>query len=325
MHISERIIENRPIIAILGSTASGKTSAAINLAQSLPGEIISADSMAVYRGLDIGTAKPTSAQQALIPYHLIDVADPIEEFQVSQFQTLAKAAHEQIKQRGMWTIVAGGTGFYVKALLDDMSLTSSPRSPEIRDELEAMSVKHGPGHLHEYLTRVDAVAANRIHPNDKLRLVRALEVFLVTGIPISEHQAIDQAQRKSLLSIKFGLFLDDAELHRRIETRVELMIKEGFLQEVQNLMGVGLSGLEPAMTGLGYKELVLHLRGDLRLEDAIEEIKKRTRQYAKRQRTWFKADKEIMWVDVTHLEPDAISEQLLRLISDHMNSRSTGR
>lgn len=291
-------VEMEPIIAIMGPTATGKTDVGIAVAKAVNGEIISADSMAVYTGMDIGTAKPDTEAQSRIQFHLLDIAEPDEPFHVSRFRELALEALKQIDERGKKPLLVGGTGLYVRALLDGFGLTQTPANPLLRESLNREAEEIGAPALHTRLATLDPVAAGRIHPNDRVRIVRALEVYQVTGRPLSEQQAEDAAQRQKLPSVKFGLRATSDELARRIDARVDRMMELGLVREVQNLLDKGFGSSLPPLGGLGYKETITYLSGDCSLEQSTEEIKRNTRRFAKRQMTWFRAEPDLIWIDV---------------------------
>lgn len=286
------------VLAVVGPTATGKTEVGILLAETLGGEIISADCMAVYRGMDIGTAKPTLEQQRRVRFHLIDVCTPNEPFSVAQFQQLALEAIRQIRQRGALPIVVGGTGLYVKALLDGFHIPPAPAQEALRQQLWQEARKSGSAVLHARLQAVDPQAAARIHPNDAVRIIRALEVYHVTGRPISEWQQqhpppeIGRARR-------FGLTMPREMLYTRINQRVEQMMAQGWLEEVRQLLEAGYSPELPAMRSLGYAQLVQVIQGKLPLDTAVSLIQRETRRFAKRQLTWFRADRQIEWIDAS--------------------------
>lgn len=306
----------RPIIAILGPTATGKTAAAIALAELLEGEIISADSMAVYRGLDVGTAKPTVEEQKQATFHLIDVADPRETFNAAQFNELASRTLNEIRVRGKQSVLAGGTGLYVRAFLEGYGLTATPADPVLREQLNREAREQGTAALYERLRSLDPEAAARIHINDRIRIVRALEVCITTGAPISEQHRSDAEQRKRRPAMKFGLTARREELYRRIDARVDRMISLGLESEVRSLMGRGLDASTQSLRSLGYKEMVGYISGESDMEAAIETIKQNTRRFAKRQLTWFRADKEIEWIDVEDKSPAEVA-QLIAARIDH--------
>jgi tRNA dimethylallyltransferase len=278
----------------VGPTATGKTDAGIAVALRVGGEVLTADSMQVYKLMDIGTAKPTLQERKGVPHHLIDLVYPDEPFSVAAYQAAARAKIEEVFGRDRVPLLVGGTGLYVKSLLDSYYFVPVEPSPVLRAELQARELKE-PGSLRAYLERVDPAAASKIHPNDLRRTVRALEVFLQTGEPISRswgHTA------PPFDVVMFGLAGDREWLYSRIDRRVTDQVKNGLVEEVAALLDRGYDEGCPAMQGLGYKELVPHLRGVYSLEEAVEMIRGNTRRFAKRQFTWFRPDRRIIWLDV---------------------------
>ncbi len=284
------------IVIVLGPTASGKTELAIRLAESFDGEIVNADSMQVYRGMDIGTAKPSLEERRRIPHHLIDIVDPDEDFSASDFRREASRAIADIHGRGKRAIVVGGTGLYIKALLK--GLVDSPSGEEtIRRELEETAERLGGAELLRRLAEVDPETAGRLHPNDRVRIIRALEVYLQTGRPISRFREEHDFAGDYYDSLKLGIAVERGELYRRIEERVDRMMAEGFPEEVRGLLARGYTAQLKPFRAIGYKEMCVHLSGACTLEEAVRLIKRDTRRYAKRQMTWFKQDQEIYWVE----------------------------
>jgi tRNA dimethylallyltransferase len=287
-----------PLLVIVGPTASGKTEVALRLAEQFGAEIVSADSVQVYRGLDIGSAKPTPAERARVPHHLIDVADPDEQFDAAAFRRLAAAAIEDIAGRGKRAVVAGGTGLYIRALLGGLA-PSPPRDPERRRRLMLEAKREGREALWSRLEALDPETAARIHPRDLVRVVRALEVIESSGRTLSALLAEHAFGERRYPYTKIGLRVARGELYRRIDARVAAMLSGGWLTEVRALLE--RYGPEAAaLQSLGYRQLVAHLRGDLSLEEAQGLIARETRRYAKRQLVWFRAEPEVLW-----LEPQA--------------------
>jgi tRNA dimethylallyltransferase len=286
------------IIAIIGPTAAGKTEIGIALAQQLNGEILSADSMAVYRGMDIGTAKPDSKQQSAVRFHLIDIAEPDERFSAAEYNLHADTALKDISLRGKQPILVGGTGFYIRAFLENFSLTGAPCNQELRRQLEEEGSINGLPFLHSRLQKLDPEAAKRIHPNDKMRIVRALEVCIGTGEPISAQQNRDRQNRVKRSSIKFALHLSREELYQRIDARVEHMLAAGLEQEVRGLLERGFSSDCTSMRSLGYKEMCSFIRGEMDFRASVDAIKQNTRKFSKRQLTWFRAETDLIWLNI---------------------------
>lgn len=290
-------MKKKPLIILTGPTAVGKTKASIGLAKAVDGEIISADSMQVYRHMDIGSAKIKPEEMEGIPHHLIDVLEPDDEFHVVKFQQLAKKAMREIWERGHIPIVTGGTGFYIQALLYDIDFDENEKEDACRKELEAYAREHGAEALHEKLALVDPASAEMIHPNNIKRVIRALEFYEQTGKRISEHNET-QRQRESPYAFAYFVLTDDrAHLYERINRRVDQMIEEGLVNEVQALKDKGYTKHLVSMQGLGYKEILDYLDGNCTLEEAIYTIKRDTRHFAKRQLTWFKRERDVIWIN----------------------------
>jgi tRNA dimethylallyltransferase len=301
------------ILIVAGPTATGKTGLAFELARRFDAEVISADSMQVYRGLDIGTAKPTPDELAGIPHHLIDVVDPDEPFDAASFVRLADAAIEDISKRGKRAIVAGGTGLYLRTLIH--GLQRGPRPvPEIRSEILKHVEKDGWPSLHEELRRRDPETAARLHPNDGVRILRALEVAAASGVPISEWQKQHRFKEERYDRLYLGLSRPRDKLSSRINRRVDHMMAGGFLEEVKGLIETGYGPHLKPMQGLGYRRLCEHLEGSLTLDEAVEKTKTDTRRFAKRQVTWFKKEQGLRWV------PPELSE-IVPLVASFWQSR----
>lgn len=302
-------MKKKPLIILTGPTAVGKTKASIGLAKAVDGEIISADSMQVYRHMDIGSAKIKPEEMEGIPHHLIDVLEPDDEFHVVKFQQLAKKAMREIWERGHIPIVTGGTGFYIQALLYDIDFDENEKEDACRKELEAYAREHGAEALHEKLALVDPASAEMIQPNNIKRVIRALEFYEQTGKRISEHNET-QRQRESPYAFAYFVLTDDrAHLYERINRRVDQMIEEGLVNEVQALKDKGYTKQLVSMQGLGYKEILDYLDGNCTLEEAIYTIKRDTRHFAKRQLTWFKRERDVIWINKQSFGYDA--EQIL--------------
>jgi tRNA dimethylallyltransferase len=285
------------MVLVLGVTASGKARLGFELARSLDGEIISVDSMKVYRRMDIGTAKASKEAQQQVRHHLIDVVEPSESFSVGLFLEKAQAAIEDIRSRGKTVVAVGGTALYIKALL--YGLFEGPGSDEgIRAELRAQAQREGTVRLHEALQRIDPEAASRIDRNDAKRIIRALEVYQLTGRPISTFQKQFDAEKPVHDWTLLGLRREKAEESRRMNARVKKMIDQGLVEEVKALLAEDKPLSRQARCAIGYAEIIEHLQGRINLEDAVEEIKKNTRRLAKGQRTWFKTFKGVRWIDV---------------------------
>lgn len=283
------------VIVICGPTGSGKTAAAIRLAVRFNGQIISADSMQIYRYMDIGTAKPTPLEQQRVPHHLIDVVAPDEPFNAARFADMAQNLISRLQPQGRVPFVVGGTGLYIKALLKGL-FQAEPVDPALRSRLKKEAAAHGAAFLHRRLGECDPVTARRIHPNDTYRILRALEIYELTGQSISQHQSDHGFSEKPFSVLKIGLDIDRIELYERINARVDQMMAAGLLQEVKNLLARGYAPTLKSMQSIGYRHLVDFIEGRLSWPEAIRTFKRDTRRYAKRQLTWFKADGEICWV-----------------------------
>ncbi len=299
------------IVVILGPTGVGKTAMALALVGRLGGEIISADSMQVYRGMDIGTAKPTPEERRRIAHHLLDVVDPDEPFDVSRYCALAQGAVARLHAEGKPVFVVGGSGLYIRALLG--GLIDGPGADEpLRLSLKEEGKRRGIPHLYEKLRERDTQAAARINPHDSVRIIRALEVLELTGRSIVDHQKDHRFRKQPYEVLKVGLTLEREELLARIDVRTERMIADGFVGEVQRLLERGYEPSLKPMQSLGYRHLAAYLAGEVDLEGAIRLIKRDTRRYAKRQMTWFAADQEILWL--APREIDAATERIGRFL-----------
>ncbi|MDR3295618.1 MAG: tRNA (adenosine(37)-N6)-dimethylallyltransferase MiaA [Clostridiales Family XIII bacterium] len=312
-------------IVVVGPTAVGKTRCAIEIAREFGGEIISADSMQIYKGLTIGSAKPDAAERAAAVHHLIDFADPAGDFSVAEYQKMARETLADVAGRGRLPVVAGGTGLYVNAILYDMDFSFLPKQAAVRERLAREASEYGSGRLHEKLRALDESAAERIHPNNLKKIIRALEI-LESG----EGREGQTAGRLRPFSESFtpwpgcdpcvfGLTTDRGRLYARIGRRVDRLMEAGLPEEVQGLLEAGLSDAHISMKGIGYKELLAHLRGECTLDEAAERIKMNSRRYAKRQLTWFKRYPGIRWFDLTPAgEAPEESEEALQDIFTHI-------
>ncbi len=309
----------QPLIILTGPTAVGKTKLSLRLARAVGGEIISADSMQVYRYMDIGTAKIRPEEMEGISHHLIDVLDPSEEFHVVKFQELAKKAMEQIRAAGHIPIVAGGTGFYIQALLYDIDFTEHPGQERLRRQLEAFAREQGREALHQRLAQVDPAAADQIHPNNVKRVVRALEFFHQTGEPISRHNQQERQKESPYQFVYFVLTDARSRLYQRIDSRVDQMLRDGLVEEVRSLKERGYTKDMVSMQGLGYKEILTYLDGGCSLEDAVYQIKRDTRHFAKRQITWFKRERDVTWIDLCDFDHD--EDKVLQKMLDLYHAR----
>ena len=305
------------VLALVGPTGSGKTRTAIRLCQALNAEIVSMDSMQVYRGMDIGTAKPTREELAAAPHHMIDVVEPDQMFTVSMYREMACEAIDDILARGRMPLLVGGTGLYLQAISYEMSLGDNCADHALREELHRIAVENdGPKRLHERLQRVDPASAEKLHPNDVRRVIRALEIYETSGRAKSA-QADEQRREGPYHVLVYGLSLPREMMYARINARVDEMVRNGLLDEVKGLLD---RGIEPrpeggAMQAIGYKEIVSALRGEMTMEQAVDLIKQGSRRYAKRQWTWFRHDPRTKWFDWTAYDSeDTLIYDLLRQI-----------
>lgn len=308
--------QKNKLIILTGPTAVGKTALSISLAKKIGGEIISADSMQVYKYLDIGSAKIKEAEMEGVPHHLIDALLPDEEFNVFCFQQMAKEAAEGIYGRGHIPIVVGGTGFYIQALLYDIDFSAEEDNSEIRAELEKAAAEHGTGYLYERLKEVDAASAAAIHPNNHKRILRALEFYQLNGFPISQHNEKERQKESAYRSCYFVLNDDRERLYQRINERVDSMMADGLLEEVTRLREMGCKRDMLSMQGLGYRELLSYLDGESALEEAVSQIKQNTRHFAKRQLTWFRREKNVVWIDKPDFDYD--NDKILNFMEEHI-------
>ena len=311
-------MRKQPLVILAGPTAVGKTRLSIALAKKIGGEIISADSMQVYKYMDIGSAKITKQEMDGVPHHLIDILEPSEEFNVVLFQQKCKEALQGIYERGHIPIVTGGTGFYIQALLRDIDFTDNEENKEYRESLECMAVEKGPELLHNMLCQVDPVSAREIHANNVKRVIRALEYYELTGEPISKHNEQERQKENAYNACYFVLNDLRERLYANIDLRVDLMLEQGLVEEVRRLRDMGCRRGMVSMQGLGYKEILDYLEGACSLEEAVYLIKRDTRHFAKRQLTWFKREPEVIWVNKNDLdyEDDRILEYMLEYLRE---------
>lgn len=310
----------RPLIILTGPTAVGKTKASIGLAKALNGEIISADSMQVYKHMDIGSAKIRPEEMQGIKHYLIDELEPDEEFHVVKFQQMAKAAIDEIHAKGQIPIVVGGTGFYIQALLYDIDFTENQEDSAYRKELEQLASEKGTEYLHEMLCKVDPMSANTIHANNVKRVIRALEFYQQTGEKISAHNEQERAKESPYDFCYFVLNDDRTHLYERINLRIDQMLEEGLIEEVQSLKDKGYTRDMVSMQGLGYKEILDYLNGKYSLEEAIYILKRDTRHFAKRQLTWFRRERDVIWIDKQSYNYD--EEKILEIMLEHIQERT---
>ena len=308
------ISENKRIVAVAGPTAAGKTEFAIEIAKAVDGEVVSCDSMQLYKFMDIGSAKPTPEQMAEVPHHLVDMIDPREEFSAARYQKLAKAAIEDISARGKVPVVCGGTGLYLESLVYDLDFAAEPGEPGSRGQYYRIAEEQGPDALYALLEEKSPESAARIHPNNIKRVVRALEAF-DSGKPVEDINTAPE-KTKDYDVILIGITRDREELYDRINRRVDVLMEMGLLDEVKMLTEMGLGYDDISMKGIGYKELIGYLDGEYDLDEAVRLIKRNTRRFAKRQMTWFKRYDDMKWFNVSEYESDKeCLEDMLRWLA----------
>lgn len=308
----------KPLVILTGPTAVGKTALSIRLAQWIHGEIISADSMQVYRRMDIGSAKVTPQEMDGVPHYLIDVLEPDEEFNVVAFQQMAKDALQQIYANNHIPIIAGGTGFYIQAILNDISFTETETDTVCRRRLEEQAREYGAAWLHERLRAVDPRSADEIHQNNVKRVIRALEFYEQTGSRISDHNETERQKQSPYNFAYFVLNMDRKKLYDRIELRIDRMLEQGLLEEVRKLQEEGCHEGMVSMQGLGYKEILAYLQGKCTLEEAVYILKRDTRHFAKRQLTWFRRERDVCWIEKEKYDYDEsrMLEAMLQILRE---------
>ena len=309
----------RPLIILTGPTAVGKTAASIGLAKAVDGEIISADSMQVYRGMDIGSAKISREEMGGIRHYLVDVLEPEEEFNVVKFQHLAKQAAEEIYSRNRIPIVVGGTGFYIQAVVKDIDFSQDTEKSSVRTELEKLAGEKGGEYLHQLLAQKDPESAQKIHPNNIKRVIRALEYYELTGEKISLHNEKEGEKLSPYNTAYFVLNDNRDRLYERIDRRVDQMLENGLVEEVRRLAQMGYTRDMVSMQGLGYKEILAYLDGECTLEEAVYVLKRDTRHFAKRQLTWFRREQEVIWVNKPDFDYD--DKKILEYILENCKKR----
>ena len=298
-------MNNRPLIILTGPTAVGKTALSIGLAKAVDGEIISADSMQVYRKMNIGTAKIQQSEMQEVRHHLIDILDPGEDFNVVLFKKYALEAMKDIYSRGKIPVVVGGTGFYIQALLYDINFEDNDNDMSYRAELQTLAAEHGNSYIHDMLAGVDPESAEKIHENNVKRVIRALEFYKKTGTKISEHNEAE-SQKESPYNFEYFVLNDDRQkLYDRIDRRIDIMLEDGLLDEVRSLVDEGYSRDLVSMQGLGYKEMIDYIQERYTLDEAVYTLKRDTRHFAKRQVTWFKREKQVTWVNKNEFDSEA--------------------
>ena len=310
----------RQIIVVAGPTAVGKTKYAIEIAKAFNGEVVSCDSMQLYKYMDIGSAKPTAEEQAQVKHWLVDEIDPKESFSVARYQEMAKACIEDIFSRGKTPVIGGGTGLYLNSLLYEMDFSNAPQDDELRQTLENEAELFGPEYLHNKLKEADPVAADRIHPNNVKKVIRALE-GAISGNTITDFKNC-QEKCKDYDTILIGLTRNRAELYDRINLRVDIMVEHGLFEEVEGLLQMGLEEADISMKGIGYKEIIEYFDGLYTKEEAIDLIKKNSRHLAKRQLTWFRRYDDMTWFDINNYENDeAAIEDIIQWVQAQKTNR----
>ena len=315
--------KSRPMIILAGPTAVGKTKLSIALAEAVGGEIVSADSMQVYRHMNIGSAKITREEMKGIPHHMIDILEPWEAFNVAVFKEKCEQCLPGIYERGHIPIVTGGTGFYIQALLRDIDFVENENDTAYRVSMEALAAEKGAEWLHELLREVDPDSAEAIHANNIKSTIRALEYYNLTGEPISRHNERERQKPSAYQACYFVLNESRERLYERIDRRVEEMLEGGLVEEVRKLKALGCHRGMVSMQGLGYKEILAYLEGAMTLEEAVELLKRDTRHFAKRQLTWFRREQDVIWVEKESFgyEEDRILRQLLTIIGERLPPR----
>lgn len=306
--------KKKNLVAIVGPTAVGKTDIAVDVAKEINAEIISADSMQVYRYMDIGTAKPSKNQQQQVKHYMIDIIDPDEEFSVADFQHNAKKYLNDIYVHKKTPLLVGGTGLYINALCYNYIFPKFDKDEKLRDKLGEIASKNGNLFLHNRLKQIDPISAKKIHPNNLRRVIRALEVYIKTKKPFSYFEQKTKNQPNPYNLTIIGLTRDKDELYERINDRVKLMVESGFVEEVKKLLEMGFSKNLNSMRGLGYRQMVYYLENEIKLEEAIALTARDTRRFAKRQYTWFLRDKNIIWINVSSKDKDLCKKEIISIL-----------
>ena len=301
----------KKILVIGGPTAVGKTELSIDLAKRLNGEIISADSMQIYKYMDIGSAKVSKGEMNGVVHHLIDVVDPSINFSVADYKEQGEKAIKEIISRGKLPIIVGGTGLYINSLTCNMNFTEAEKDEEYRKELDKLANKHGNNYIHEMLKEIDPISYNEIHANNRKRVIRALEVYKLTGNPFSSYNAGEDFYKSEYDVHYYVLTMDREKLYERINLRVDIMMEKGLLEECIKLKEMGYTSSMQSMQGIGYKEILYYLEGNVKLQEAINMIKQGSRNYAKRQLTWFRRDKRVTFLDKDKLSYVEILEKVI--------------
>ncbi|MBS4539925.1 tRNA (adenosine(37)-N6)-dimethylallyltransferase MiaA [Clostridium sp. D2Q-11] len=312
----------KDLILIVGPTAAGKTAISIEVAKKINGEIISADSMQIYKYMDIGTAKVTKNEMDGINHYMIDEVFPNEDYSVSDFKESAYNYIDKIYTKGKLPLVVGGTGLYINSLVYNLDFTQAVSNPKLREKYYNIAEEKGNHYIHELLKEVDEKSYLRIHENDTKRIVRALEIYYETGKPMSKKYNKLREPNPDFNIIIFGITMDRKKLYKRINYRVDLMIEEGLVDEVKSLLEKGYDKELVSLQGLGYKEIIRYLEGNMTLEEAVELLKRDTRRFAKRQLTWFRRDDRIKWIDLDkYKNKEDATKQIISIINDKINMK----
>lgn len=307
-----------PLIVILGPTAVGKTDVAIELAKKIQGEIISADSMLIYKYMDIGTAKPKFEERQGIPHYLIDIITPDQPFSVADFLLEAEKKIKEIRKKDKMPMIVGGTALYLKAITEEFYFPETESDWELREKLNQEAENFGNQYVHERLAKIDPITASRLHPNDLRRVIRAIEIYELTGVALSAQPK--KEKRSNYQIIKIGLIRPREEIYARINQRVEEMIKQGLVEEVRQLLEMGYDEYLISMQGLGYKQIVPYLKGVYSLDRAVELLKRDTRHFAKRQLTWFRRDEDIHWIEINRYSSQLqVVAEIMKVIKANIN------
>ena len=306
------------LLVLLGPTAIGKTDVSIDLAKRMNGEIISADSMQIYKYMDIGSAKVTKEEMQGIEHHLVDILNPDEDFTVANYKSRAEKLITEINNKGKLPIIAGGTGLYINSLVYDLNFTQVAPDEKFRSRLENIAEEKGNEFIYEKLAKIDKESSEKISPNDQKRVIRALEIFEVTGKTMSEYNKDFRKPIEDYNLVMIGLNMDRARLYERINLRVDIMMENGLVEEVKSILSMGYYKDLVSMQGIGYKEIIMYLENEITLERSIELIKQKSRNYAKRQLTWFRRDKRIKWIDLDNYSE---METLIEEIIEYTNER----
>lgn len=315
-------MEKQPLVVLTGPTAAGKTKLSIELARAINGEIISADSMQVYRHMDIGSAKIRPEEMEGIPHYLVDILEPTQDFNVVLFQKYAKDAMAQIYAKGKIPILVGGTGFYIQSVLYDIDFTQNDEDTQLREELEQIAGQKGAEYLYQMLRECDPKSAEMIHANNVKRVIRAIEFYRQTGQRISEHNEQEREKTSAYDSRYFVLTDERGKLYANIDKRVDQMLEDGLVEEVRKLMEMGCKRESTAMQGLGYKEIIAYLLGENTLDEAVYLIKRDTRHFAKRQLTWFRRERDVIWIEKDKFAYD--NNQILKYMINKCNAGEEG-